>query len=459
MCGKLVCIAAAGCTLFAFADEKAESDGEVWNAGVSAYRKGDVTNALSVLRPLMLSRTHGARAAEVVAKLEYDRGNREEAAVAAQIALRAAPGDARLNRNFTRAADGLAEARKTKRINEVLKRYQGQDPGALMLSSTKDLRKLTEEAGVYRTNAAPRAVALSDALSARAGKLSECWIPLREAVVQSVTNREDAAAMVMQVEAAQAKTDKAAEELSDMDASAYSTLADVEHDYTRMLKLVIAPPAALDEDLLCQSNAWKDVEEFNSRPWQREALDYTRAFRAKFPQWARAYEQKAQSDTNLPPFTAEDQAKVSALATELEKLQLECVEKNLPPVQEKAIARILEIRELLPKDGGGQGGGQGGSGDDSRNGQNDNDGRQENDKKPENGNDDGQLPENEGQDENKDGSGEEERKDDSGESGDEDENREVEAVLKKAQERNDEHEAEKKARIRKAPMPPNERDW
>ena len=34
-----------------------------------------------------------------------------------------------------------------------------------------------------------------------------------------------------------------------------------------------------------------------------------------------------------------------------------------------------------------------------------------------------------------------------------------EALLKKAQERNDEHEADKKARMRKAPLPPNERDW
>jgi hypothetical protein len=29
----------------------------------------------------------------------------------------------------------------------------------------------------------------------------------------------------------------------------------------------------------------------------------------------------------------------------------------------------------------------------------------------------------------------------------------------KAQERSDRHEEEKKARMRKAPLPPNERDW
>ena len=47
-----------------------QTDGEVWNEGVEYFRNNDVTNALRVLRPLMLSKTHGARAAEVVAKLE-----------------------------------------------------------------------------------------------------------------------------------------------------------------------------------------------------------------------------------------------------------------------------------------------------------------------------------------------------------------------------------------------------
>ena len=46
---------------------------------------------------------------------------------------------------------------------------------------------------------------------------------------------------------------------------------------------------------------------------------------------------------------------MSALATELEKLQLECCEKSLPPNQEKSLELIREIRSLLPKDGGGGG--------------------------------------------------------------------------------------------------------
>ena len=37
--------------------------------------------------------------------------------------------------------------------------------------------------------------------------------------------------------------------------------------------------------------------------------------------------------------------------------------------------------------------------------------------------------------------------------------KDVEAVLRKAKERTEEYEAEKKARMRKARLPPNERDW
>lgn len=94
------------------ATEPAMTDGEVWNEGIDYYRDGDVTNALKTLRPLLLSKTHGARAAEVVAKLEYEKGNLEEAANAAQIALRAAPEDAKANRNFTRATDRLTAIRE-----------------------------------------------------------------------------------------------------------------------------------------------------------------------------------------------------------------------------------------------------------------------------------------------------------------------------------------------------------
>ena len=434
--------------------EPAMTDGEVWNEGVEYYRAGDVTNALRVLRPLILTKSHGARAAEVVAKLEYEKGNLEEAANAAQIALRAAPDDAKANRNFTRATDRLPAIREEEHLKSVLKAAEGKDPGAMLLAATKDCRALMAESGAYRTNRAEKAVALADALSKRAERLSDSWIPVRELIAQSVTNEEQAATISAQIDAARKKTKDAAKRLSDLDAEAYPLLSDAEHDFTRFVKLTVMPPAAMDEDLIAQSNAWLDVEQFNGRSWQQDALDYTRAFRAKFPAWARAYEQQAQSDTNKPPFTAEDQAKVSALATELEKIQLGCVDKSLPPEQEKALEIINEIRELLPKDpnGGGQNQQQ-----QQKNDQQQNQNQQQNQQ-----NQDQQQGQQQQQDEQQD-QGDDKNDDNKNEPDEGDqqdaEDQEVEAVLKKAQERSDEHEAEKKARMRKAPLPPNERDW
>ena len=441
-------------SLTSFSDEAPVTDGEVWNEGVEYFRNNDVTNALRVLRPLMLSKTHGARAAEVVAKLEYDRGNQEEAAGAAQIALRADPTDAKANRNFTRATDGLSEARETKRINDILKKTQGQDPGSMLLAATKDARQLMTEAGAYRTNAPAKAVALADALSKRAEKLADAWIPVREVIAQSVTNEEQAATIIQQIEQAQAKTKTAAKELGDLGDGAYAAISDAEHDFTRFLKLTVMPPPAMDEDLVAQSNAWMDVEDFNGRKWQQDALDYTRAFRAKFPAWAQAYEQQAQSDTNKPPFTKEQQDRISALATELEKLQIECAAKSLPPSQEKALGLINEIRELLPKDNSSQ------SSQQSQNQQQSKD--QQDQKQQADDNKDQQQDQQSDQEQDQDPNQQEQDQqadDNQDEQSDEKEDQELEATLKKAQERNDEHEAEKKARMRKAPLPPNERDW
>ncbi|MBQ4385903.1 MAG: hypothetical protein II823_08330 [Kiritimatiellae bacterium] len=414
-----------------------QSDAEVWNEGVDYYRSGDVTNALRVLRPLMLTRSHGARAAEVVAKLELERGNNEEAANAAQIALRANPNDAKANRNYTRAVDGLAELRETRLINDVLAQHQGADPSVLMMGATKESRMLMDAIAGYRTNDAVKAVALADELSGRALELSNLWLPVKVAICQAVTNEEQAATIVAQVDQARERTRLAARQTADMEPEAYSTIADVEHDCTRFLKMTILPPEAIGEGMESQSNAWTNAERLNGRDWQQEALDYTRAFRAKFPAWARAYEQQAQNDTNSAPFTAEDQAKISAMATELEKLQMEGLESGDKSIQKRALDMIGEISDLMPKSKSNQ-----------PNAAQDGTPQQ---------NDQGDGRQNGEQEQQSEAADKEDGEAQSAEQSEDD--KEIEAILRKAQERSDEHEADKKARMRKSPLPPNERDW
>ena len=157
------------------ADEVQLTDGEVWNKGVDYYRAGDTTNALATLRPLMLRRTHGARAAEVVGAIRHVDSARalaqakdaqgvqaenaalepmrralaagEESAWAMQIALRAAPEDPRVNRNFTRVTDGLNDLRKELHVAEVLAAAKGRDPKAQMAEAARDALALLRELG------------------------------------------------------------------------------------------------------------------------------------------------------------------------------------------------------------------------------------------------------------------------------------------------------------------------
>lgn len=462
-------VLALGSGLVALAADSTDKPAvEKWNEGVELYRAGDTNGAFEVMNELYtgLDPVYKAKAAEVIAKLRYDAsrdpenkealGALEEAALAAQVALRANPGDARAERNFTRATDGLQGMRDAKRVNDILAKAQSSDPGSLMYTSLMEARALMKESAGYLTNVASVAVATGDRLSSRAEKLDETWLLAREAISQSVTNEQQAATIQDRIDTARARTAEAARQFGDLDDAGYSSIADSEKDFNDFFKMMAMPRPAMEEDLVTQSNAWQDVEKINDRVWQNEALDYTRRFRMVFPAWARQYEQAAQADTNKPPFTAEAQAKVSDLSTQLEKLQLACCEAVDPPKQEESLELIRQILELLPKEGGGQQGNQG------QPQQNDKQSQKQDQKQKDDNQDQGQQPDQQQQQDQQDEQQDEDKKDEGADEQDDQESpddKEVEAILKKAQERNDEHEAEKRARMRKAPLKPDERDW
>jgi hypothetical protein len=218
----------------------------------------------------------------------------------------------------------------------------------------------------------------------------------------------------------------------------------------RCAMLASDPLAEVNAGILCQTNAYTDVESVDGCDWQRDALDHTRVLRAKFPAWAQRKEQEIQQkiqngNTNAVPFTKEKQAEVASLAAQAEKIQSAMCKTPLPPEQLKALELLQRIRELLPKDDG-QGGGnqnqqqqQQQNKDDDKN-KDDKDQQQDQDKK------DQQQEEEKKQDEQKPKEDPKDMKD-------------VEELLRKAKERSDEHENEKKARMRKTPLSPNDRDW
>ena len=83
------------------------------------------------------------------------------------------------------------------------------------------------------TNDAARAVKLSEQFAARADRLSDVWIPVKLAVVESVTNEQDAAAVASAIEDARGKTLGAADELADLLPEAALTLGEVENAFYR----------------------------------------------------------------------------------------------------------------------------------------------------------------------------------------------------------------------------------
>lgn len=444
-----------------------KTDSEIWNEGVDYYRSGDVSNALSTLRPLMLSRTHGARAAEVVAKLEYDAAIKlgatnqlkslEEAAIASQIALRANPTDKRLNDNFSLAIAEIPRLREEERIKKLLASAENKDPVQILKESVVESRKIIaglEEIKLAYTNDADKVIALADDFGFRGEKLADNWILLKEAIVKAVTNQNELAQMTKAVDDLQAKTLEAANQISDVDmASAYGFAA-AEGGFTEFYKGLIQPPEAMDMVILNQSNACMNVATECDRSWQKEALDYTRAFRARFPQWAKDYENQCAADTNKPPFTAEVQAKIAALATRLEKSQIECVENPVLTTQQSALDMAKEISSLLPKDNNSK------NQNNNNQQQNDKNNNKNNDQNKDQDSQDNKSSESENNESQQDRAEKEEKEDKKpSESKDSQEQKEIEAILKRAQERSDEHEAEKKSRMRSMRLPANERDW
>ena len=588
------------------ADGPQLTDGEVWNKGVDYYRAGDMTNALATLRPLMLSRTHGARASELVGAIRHADGVREraqakdaqgvhaegaalepmrralaageESAWAMQNALRAAPEDPRANRNVTRVTDGLKDLRDELHVEEVLANAKGKDPKAQMAEAAREaLALLREQAGVL-TNEAAVAIARSEALARRAESLSDSLIPLKRHVLESVTNEQQAAEIVGDVESTHGAVKRAADQLADLSADAADSLSSAENAFHRYWKGMLDSPTALTEalqaqsnallraervngrdwqqeaidftqifgmrfpewvqqqcakdsstasneppytvhvakeiadatqeivkkqasllkepkdedaklalaglsrmrdrcgllaanprqlaaaDLLMQTNAYADVARTDGFDWQKDAYDHTRAFRARFPAWAQEYEQKAQSDTNMPPFTKEQQAEVAALAADVEKKQAACVKEPVPPDQLEAIRELRRILELLPPDKDNQQNQQQQKQQQKQNQDQNKDQNQDQNKDQKQDQDQKDQDQNKDQDKNKD---QEQQKDEQKQEEKEqkaqvkelEDKKAAEDLIRKALERSEEHEAEKKARMLKAPLSPNERDW
>jgi len=432
----------------------AEAETYRYNAAY-AYAMGTNSEAaVETLRPLLTSKKNGARAGELMGKLLMEKAKEkgaedpaakaealEEAATGFQRALRDQPKDERRNRNLTRSISPLAEARETAHIAKVMKEHEKSSPDQLMGTLLSEQRALLEESYAAFTNDAPRLISLCESLAKRQEKQADLWIPLKQQMLQAVTNQQQQAQFAQQIELARDSMKGATAALQDLLPEAAGDTAQIEPLVYAFWKAVALPPSAIDEDILCQSNAIQKINAryYEKRDTQAEALQLTRLFRARFSDWAKAYEQQAKADTNMPPFTAETQAKIQEIAAHAEKLQNEIAEpkifeKERRVLQVQALKDLIEIRELLPKQKG-QGGQQ--------NQQQQNQQQQKQDQ---------QQQQEQKQEQKKEEQKQEEPKKP-------DTPQDVQELLRRALDREKEHENDKKEKLRNLPMSPSERDW
>ena len=437
-----------------------------YNAGYAYYMAKDSDKAVQTLRPLLLSKKNGARVGELLGKLfmEQAKGNGaedpeqklkalNEAAMGFQRALRDTPADERRNNNFTRSVWQLPEARESAHIAAVMKEHGQTAPDQLMGKMLAEQRALLDSAYGMFTNDAPALIRAAETLAKRQDKQTDLWIPLKQQILQAVTNQQQQVQFSQQVELARDSMKGAAEALRDILPESVSEIAQPEALVYNFWKAVAMPPAVIDEAIVCQSNAIKQLSAryLMNRDTQPEALQLTQMFRERFPEWAEQYQQQAQADTNAPPFTVEDQKKIEELAEHAEKLQQEILdpktsEQDHPGLKEQALADLYEIRALLPKNPNNQ----------SQQQQEQQQEQQQQEDEQE------QEPQEDEQDQQQDEPQEEEEQqpeEQEKEEKQEETPQDVQEMLRRALEREKEHEDEKKTKMQNLPMLPSEKDW
>ncbi|MBQ9430178.1 MAG: VWA domain-containing protein, partial [Kiritimatiellae bacterium] len=352
--------------------DRDEADQYRYNAAYAYWKAGNIKDASETLVMLLDSKRYGANAGELLGLVRMEAAKaagaespeekleaQELAARGFQRALRDTPKDERRNRNLTRAVSSLPELRENAHVAKVMKEKGQTPPQQLISEMLQEQRSIMRDATGVFTNSAASMIEKSEVLAKRQEKQSDLWIPLKQALTQAVTNQQQLAQVLKQVELVRDSMKGSAEAWRDVLPEAESESAQSEPPVYNFWKMMAPPDAVLDEDIMCQSNTVKslDLPWYEHRDTQRESFDLSAMFRERFPQWAEQYRQQAQSNTNMPPFSEEDQLKVDKLVEHAQSIQKELVENVNPDaneesrrsLREQALNDLLEARSLLPR--------------------------------------------------------------------------------------------------------------
>ncbi|MEI6210202.1 MAG: VWA domain-containing protein [bacterium] len=422
-----------------------ESQTYLFNAALALQHARDGQAAIALLEPLVHAPRAGDRAAELlgVTALQVAAAtNGPEAAEAKltavelagsafQQALRNQPQEVRRQRNLNRAGQQLPALREDARIVRLLRQHAQTPPEQLITTLLQEQRALMRETPPAFTNEAPEQIRLLESLAERQDRNNDLWVPLKQAVLQSpaLTNAQQRAAFESIVEETRDAMNNTAGQMRDLNPEACAGLPRTEPPIYSFWRGMVSPPALLDEDIALQSNALVRVSKpiVPYRPDQPEAMELTRTFQQRFPAWADQIVQAAQTDTNAPTLKPEDRAEIERLTRETLPLQ----QKPTPPNQTQALANLLRIRELLPKQKQPQ--------------------QDQQQPKPQPQEDPQQKPEPKPEDKPEPQKPPEEKPP-------EQPPKNVQDLLQRALQREKEHEAEKRKQMDKVPMLPNERD-
>lgn len=351
--------------------DREESETYLFNAALARHRDHADAAAMELLQPLTHSPRIGDRAAELLGLCAFDRAAAtngagaaeakepalEDAGGAFQEALRNRPDDPRRRRNLARVENQLPAIREEARIARLLRQYGQTPPEQLIDTLLREQRALLAETPTAFTNEAAEQIRRLDAFADRQDRACDLWVPLKRAVLQSpaLTNEQQRAEFERGVELTRDAMARASGKMRDIDPSVCPELTRLEPPVYLFWRGLSGPPSLLDEDIVLQSNALVRADQplVPHRPDQPAALELTRDFQKRFPSWADQIVQAAQTDTNAPTLKPEDREEIERLTGETVTLQQQVAgtdpSAGRSHAQRRALANLLRIRELLPK--------------------------------------------------------------------------------------------------------------
>ncbi len=449
-----------------------------YNSALDAYGAGDAAGAAELLLPISI-RGDIPEAVELFGAAQFANAAGQESmtndserlrllgdsARAFQLALASGGrGDsARIARNLTRAVAPVAALREKIRNDEIVAKYGKIPPDQLLsrvLLAQRGISASAREAAT-RTDAAERIAAFEAIVPAQEEirDMGQRVAMIFDEAIPSITNQETVAGIKALLEAAERGNTDTADALGNIDAGAADLSDKLAMAYFQLWKPVAEPPAYVDEAILCETNTvvspeaprWPGVQD------SAVSLDLMGSFAQAFPEWAEEYirnqAQAAQQSgsTNAPSFTAENVEKIMELLEPLlfilkDSSQFDGASKEKVAAANEALPLLEQIRDLLPRRNGGQSQNRQDQ-QDQDNGENQDGGRS-------------QDPGQQGQQAQSQPRGDDEKRKPEERGEDEREvPQDVEEALRRAIQREREHEAEKQKLRREAPIPANTRDW